>query len=51
MMQVMTESVAWPPAGPVHGGAMTGGKQGQWGWGGGEGQWHGQGGVAGVGAV
>ena len=46
MMQVMTESVAWPPSGPVHGGAMMGGEQGQSGWGGGEGQWHGQGGIA-----
>ena len=27
MMQVMTESVAWPPSGPVHGGAMMGGEQ------------------------
>ena len=43
--------MAWPPGGPVHGGAMTGDEQRQWGWGGGEGQWHGQGGVAGVGAV
>ena len=51
MMQAMTECVAWPPAGSVHGGEVRGGGHGQCGWGGGEGQWQdGQGGVAGEGA-